>query len=146
MMLRLSRKVRQTWKMISHWTRLFFDDAKSIRYTSRLVGQVAQLVEQRTENPRVRGSIPRLATNSKSPNPFRAFSRLHVAPVLAGLRGFASRASPLTFPRFWPFTASLFSVFLCRPRERARGHFQYWRGVWDSRLWLATASQGRPDY
>lgn len=26
------------------------------------VGQLAQLVEQRIENPRVRGSIPRLAT------------------------------------------------------------------------------------
>ena len=26
-------------------------------------GQLAQLVEQRIENPRVRGSIPRLATN-----------------------------------------------------------------------------------
>ena len=29
----------------------------------RLIGQVAQLVEQRTENPRVGGSIPPLATN-----------------------------------------------------------------------------------
>jgi hypothetical protein len=27
-----------------------------------LFGQLAQLVEQRIENPRVRGSIPRLAT------------------------------------------------------------------------------------
>ena len=27
-------------------------------------GQLAQLVEQRIENPRVRGSIPRLATNT----------------------------------------------------------------------------------
>jgi hypothetical protein len=39
-----------------------FDDRESIRYTAALDGQVAQLVEQRTENPRVRGSIPRLAT------------------------------------------------------------------------------------
>ena len=30
----------------------------------RLFGQVAQLVEQRTENPRVGGSIPSLATKS----------------------------------------------------------------------------------
>ena len=29
------------------------------------LGQVAQLVEQRTENPRVGGSIPPLATNSR---------------------------------------------------------------------------------
>ena len=29
-------------------------------------GQVAQLVEQRIENPRVDGSIPPLATNSKA--------------------------------------------------------------------------------
>ena len=80
----------------------------------------------RIENPRVRGSIPRLATNSKSPNSFRAFSRLPVAPVLAGLRGFASRAAHPTFPRFWPSTASLFPVFIWWPRERARGHFMYW--------------------
>lgn len=31
-----------------------------------LDGQIAQLVEQRTENPRVPGSIPGLATNSSS--------------------------------------------------------------------------------
>ena len=30
-----------------------------------MYGQLAQLVEQRIENPRVRGSIPRLATNMK---------------------------------------------------------------------------------
>ena len=30
-------------------------------------GQLAQLVEQRTENPRVRGSIPRLATKILHP-------------------------------------------------------------------------------
>ncbi len=34
---------------------------------SRPYGQVAQLVEQRTENPRVGGSIPSLATNYTSP-------------------------------------------------------------------------------
>jgi hypothetical protein len=35
-------------------------------------GQLAQLVEQRIENPRVRGSIPRLATsNAKAPTGFR---------------------------------------------------------------------------
>ena len=32
------------------------------RYNAALLGQLAQLVEQRIENPRVRGSIPRLAT------------------------------------------------------------------------------------
>lgn len=89
------------------------------------VGQVAQLVEQRIENPCVGGSIPPLATNFKSPNSFRAFSRLHTTPVLAGLLGFASRAAPLTFPRFLPFAASLFSVFIWWSRERARGHFLY---------------------
>ena len=31
-------------------------------YNADLVGQLAQLVEQRIENPRVRGSIPRLGT------------------------------------------------------------------------------------
>lgn len=88
-------------------------------------GQLAQLVEQRIENPRVRGSIPRLATNFKSPNSFRAFSRLPCAPVLAGLRGFASRAAPLPFLLFRPSLTSLFSVFIWWSRERARGHFLY---------------------
>ena len=37
--------------------------ARSNRGRSRVAGQVAQLVEQRTENPRVGGSIPPLATN-----------------------------------------------------------------------------------
>ena len=32
-------------------------------------GQLAQLVEQRIENPRVRGSIPRLATKYLSTQP-----------------------------------------------------------------------------
>ena len=91
----------------------------------RALGQFAQLVEQRIENPRVRGSIPRLATIFKSPNSFRAFSRLAAAPVLAGFRGFASRAAPLPISRFWPSVASLLSVFICMPRERARGHFLY---------------------
>ena len=36
-------------------------------------GQVAQLVEQRTENPRVGGSIPPLATIN-----FSGYSKLHV--------------------------------------------------------------------
>ena len=36
-------------------------------YNSRAPGQVAQLVEQRTENPRVGGSIPSLATRCQTP-------------------------------------------------------------------------------
>ena len=104
----------------------------------RLNGQLAQLVEQRIENPRVRGSIPRLATNFKSPNSFRAFSRLPCAPVLAGLRGFASRAAPLPFLLFRPSLTSLFSVFIWWSRERARGHFQYWRGFGGGELWLGS--------
>ena len=36
------------------------------RYNAALLGQLAQLVEQRIENPRVRGSIPRLATKQTS--------------------------------------------------------------------------------
>ena len=34
--------------------------------SSWAIGEVAQLVEQRTENPRVAGSIPALATSFKS--------------------------------------------------------------------------------
>ena len=38
-------------------------------------GQLAQLVEQRIENPRVRGSIPRLATkNANASQQWGAFS------------------------------------------------------------------------
>ena len=51
-------------------------------------------------------------TNSKSPNSFRAFSHLLYTPALVGLRRFASRALPLSFQRFGPLAASLFSVFL----------------------------------
>ena len=91
----------------------FFDATRITRYNAQSIfGQVAQLVEQRTENPRVGSSILPLATIFKSPNSFRAFSRLPAAPVLAGLRGFASRAAPPTFPRFWPSLASLLSVFI----------------------------------
>ena len=99
---------------------MFFSGDGQIGYNPPPLGQVAQLVEQRTENPRVDGSIPPLATIFKSPNSFRAFSRLPVAPVLAGLRGFASRASPLNISRFWPSPASLFpvlSVCLASVRE-----------------------------
>ncbi len=39
-----------------------------------IVGQVAQLVEQRTENPRVGGSIPSLAT--KQDNELRVMAPL----------------------------------------------------------------------
>ena len=42
---------------------------------SRIInGQVAQLVEQRTENPRVGGSIPPLATTQKNTGPSGPFS------------------------------------------------------------------------
>ncbi len=40
-----------------------FDEVVGLAYNAVLVGQLAQLVEQRIENPRVRGSIPRLATS-----------------------------------------------------------------------------------
>ena len=90
----------------------------------------------------VAGSVPCSATNSKSPNSFRAFSRLLAAPVQAGLRRFASRAAPPSFPRFWPSLASLFSVFIWWSRERERGHFLYWRGFSVGWLWLATPVAG----
>jgi hypothetical protein len=40
------------------------EDKRAKRYNSQ-IGQVAQLVEQRIENPRVGGSIPPLATTSR---------------------------------------------------------------------------------
>ena len=39
------------------------------RYNAAFFGQLAQLVEQRIENPRVRGSIPRLATSFLGEDP-----------------------------------------------------------------------------
>ena len=45
------------------------------------VGQLAQLVEQRIENPRVRGSIPRLATRIQAQSPF-----FGVGFLLSGVR------------------------------------------------------------
>ena len=50
-----------------------------------ICGQVAQLVEQRTENPRVGGSIPPLATTSEL-QPFlnRAFSHLVFPQAVSG--------------------------------------------------------------
>ena len=51
-------------------------------------GQVAQLVEQRTENPRVDGSIPSLATTSNSMirNGFRVSPADHPWPSVADPR------------------------------------------------------------
>jgi hypothetical protein len=46
-----------------------------------LLGQLAQLVEQRIENPRVRGSIPRLATRN-----CQAKTPIHVVGVFAFAR------------------------------------------------------------
>ena len=46
---------------------LLFKKRKIPCYNARLVGSVAQLVEQRIENPRVGGSIPPQAT-SQSPH------------------------------------------------------------------------------
>ena len=57
-------------------------------------GQVAQLVEQRTENPRVGGSIPSLATTfsriqtvtyTMSPESVLRFDRLYVGKTVAPL-------------------------------------------------------------
>ncbi len=43
--------------------KLSFDSRYPLRYNARTwCAQVAQSVEQRTENPRVRGSTPRLGT------------------------------------------------------------------------------------
>ena len=46
---------------------MFFPGENQIGYNPPPLGQVAQLVEQRTENPRVDGSIPPLATKIQRP-------------------------------------------------------------------------------
>ena len=60
------------------------------RYNLRSRGQLAQLVEQRIENPRVRGSIPRLATKKIKQKPgqlARAFAFLTLRLPSLNLRG-----------------------------------------------------------
>ena len=53
-------------------------------------GQVAQLVEQRIENPRVDGSIPSLATTSKwcIPITWFTFHSGHMVNTVSGAKGF----------------------------------------------------------
>jgi hypothetical protein len=66
------------------------DTARVLRYRSRAArvahhAQVAQLVEQRTENPRVGGSIPSLGTTMNPATPARAgvFRARLIAPARA---------------------------------------------------------------
>ena len=63
-----------------------FDEARSTRYNAALAGQLAQLVEQRIENPRVRGSIPRLATK----NTYHKVHRMPESPVIERVLAFLS--------------------------------------------------------
>ena len=56
--------------------------------TRHLIGQVAQSVEQRTENPRVGGSIPSLTTSNfithssyRDPSHRKLFFRQRITPI-----------------------------------------------------------------
>src|SRR5580704_12507996 len=84
--------------MISNATRRSQWHSLGSKVTSSLRnGQVAQLVEQRTENPCVGGSIPTLATR------FLMWKQCH---VVAFLRGFDCRpraAVPKTCPHVRPY-------------------------------------------
>ena len=53
-------------------TQKLFDDGAGSAIMRALFGQVAQLVEQRIENPRVGGSIPPLATKTRNGPRMRA--------------------------------------------------------------------------
>ncbi len=98
----------------------------------------------RIENPRVDGSIPPLATNILKTNRYRlVFFRLY-PPVLARIPGMASRAPSLRTQHFHPGARLSVLRSLWWSRERARGHFLYWRGFGGSRLWLATPGRKRP--
>ena len=59
-------------------------------------------------------------------------------PVLARVRGLASRAPPLQTLRFCTHQRLSVRRFLWWPRERARDHFLCWRGFRGGQLWLAT--------
>ena len=123
---------------------MFFPGENQIGYNPPPLGQVAQLVEQRTENPRVDGSIPPLATNIPKTNRYRlVFFRLY-PPVLARIPGMASRAPSLRTLHFHPGARLSVLRSLWWSRERARAHFLYWRGFEGGRLWLATPGRKRP--
>ena len=75
------------------------------------------------ENPRVRGSIPRLATNIPKTNRYRlVFFRLY-PPVLARIPGKVSRAPAIRTQHFHPGARLSVLRSLWWSRERARGHF-----------------------
>ena len=73
---------------------------------NRALGQVAQLVEQRTENPCVGGSIPPLATRFRGPRERLAKSRRGLNSALGHQISRAARAARKIAPRFelrpWP--------------------------------------------
>ena len=100
-----------------HWAQLFGCVAIEVARLEKENGQIIEFRDSRlmcyhSHLKAGAGSVPCSATNSKSPNSFRAFSHLLYTPALVGLRRFASRALPLSFQRFGPLAASLFSVFL----------------------------------
>jgi hypothetical protein len=72
-------------------------------------GQVAQLVEQRTENPCVGGSIPSLATKYSSTYKAAPASSKDLAGVLREL----SHQSPAQHHQLWPSLAR-FTYTICR--------------------------------
>ena len=97
----------------------------------RFKGQLAQLVEQRIENPRVRGSIPRLATRFPTPAPAgvfrfslprarRARTRWYDDPACAWLRGRISGrcSSNPEFPGSASAVAEPVAIRSPRPRRR----------------------------
>ena len=92
----------------------------------------------------VADSVPCSTTSILKTNPYRlVFFRLY-PPVLARIPGITSRAPSLRTQYFHPGARLSVLRSLWWSRERARGHFLYWRGFGGSRLWLTTPGRKRP--
>ena len=79
-----------------------------------------------------------IATIYPKTNRYRLVFFRPFPPVLARVRGLASRAPPLQTLRFCTHQRLSVRRFLWWPRERARDHFLCWRGFRGGQLWLAT--------
>ena len=64
---RVTHPVWTSAQIVVKWMLARMVTQRTKRHTVSTDGQVAQLVEQRTENPRVGGSIPSLATITPHP-------------------------------------------------------------------------------
>jgi hypothetical protein len=118
----------------THRAAVSFDTRLPLRYNAPTwCAQVAQMVEQRTENPRVRGSIPRLGTTSQSTRSPRTRGDFFiVAEVMANV---GCRIRPPNHPLMQTLKCSV----LVRPRAAEVPSF----ALFDARPSTLAGSQGQ---